>query len=123
MLDIKTKDYEAREELLEHRRKMSLGLQLMYVFIWSLFLAGSAYFLMQIQNIDLTITKLSSYLYLIAIGTIAFPMSATMTMYFMLRQKNEEDEERYYKLLIYLKKNYKEDKIDGESKSEKPGKP
>lgn len=104
MLDRKTKDYEASEELLEDRIKQTKIFSGMYYILYIVFLLILAGISINIINLDFTTAKTTSLwrlLFVIVTGGFLF---LTFAVYSVIQSKNYDDDTRYYKLLLFLKK-------------------
>ena len=111
MLDRKTKDYEASDELLEDRIKQSRIFSGMYYFLCLFFLLIMAYICIQTINIDFTKIKETASLWrLLFIELVSWMLALAFIVYSLMESKGHADDARYYKTLLFLKKNYLTDK-------------
>jgi hypothetical protein len=111
MLDRKTKDYEASEELLEDKIKQSRILSGIYYFLYLIFLLILVYICIQTLNIDFTkIKEINSMWRLLFIELTGGLLLLSFVFYSFITSSSLDNDIRYYKTLLFLKKNYTSDR-------------
>ncbi|HUT00399.1 MAG TPA: hypothetical protein VMY59_08795 [Candidatus Thermoplasmatota archaeon] len=104
MLDRKTKDYDASDELLEDRIKHSNIFSWIYYFAYTGFFLLFAYISIKIINMDFSALNEAFLWKLLFITMIAGFLFAVFFIFALITSNNYEEDERYYKILLFLRK-------------------
>lgn len=105
MLDRKTRDYDASEELLEDRIKESRTTSALFLFSFLFPFGLMAFLTISIINLDLEGIDVISLWGLLFLTITASCLFIVISMLLLFLYKDYSDETRYYRTLLFIKKN------------------